>query len=273
MKTLIAGVVALTMGGAALAAPQRVVSMNLCTDLLAMMVSGPDQVVSVTYISHDPRSSPMAEEAAKYGVNHGLAEEIYLLKPDLVIAGEYSTATTTALLKRLGIPVVVFPVENDFEGMRANITAMGELLGRQEKAADLLREFDADLAAITAQGPPSHSAALYYADGFTAREDSLASRIIEAAGFSNIASSAGLTGGGVLPLEALVMAHPDLLIRGKHYGTSRAEDVLSHPALRFLTGHEQPVLADSDWSCGTPHILRAINGINEARQKLEEGGK
>ena len=38
--------------------PQRVVSMNLCTDQLAMMLAGPGQLISVSHLGHDPAVSP-----------------------------------------------------------------------------------------------------------------------------------------------------------------------------------------------------------------------
>mgnify|MGYP006999250795 CR=1 FL=1 len=43
--------------------PARVVSMNLCTDQLAMALAAPGQLISVSYIARDPRASAMAEEA------------------------------------------------------------------------------------------------------------------------------------------------------------------------------------------------------------------
>lgn len=268
---VLAAALVMLVAGAASAAPQRVVSANLCTDQLAMLLAGPEQLISITYLSQDPLSSPMADDALGYGVNHGLAEEVYLLEPDLVLVGEYSTLSLTALLQRLEVPVEVFPVAQDFEGMRDNITRMGEVLGRQGKAKEIIRDFDAALAAISGPEPVRHSAAIYYADGFTAASDSLASRIIEAAGFENLVDRIGLTDGGILPLEALVLASPDLLVRGRHFGgTSRAEQVTEHPALRFLPDGDQPVLVDRDWSCGTPHILQAITRLTAARHKLEE---
>ena len=44
-------------------APGRVVSMNLCTGQLAMMLAAPGQLHSGTYLAIDPRASAMAEEA------------------------------------------------------------------------------------------------------------------------------------------------------------------------------------------------------------------
>src|SRR5690606_31042246 len=66
-------------------APQRVVSMNLCTDQIAMLLAAEGQLISVSDLAADPRMSSMADKAAAYHENHGRAEEIYLMRPDLVI--------------------------------------------------------------------------------------------------------------------------------------------------------------------------------------------
>src|SRR6056300_563463 len=58
--------------------PLRVVSMNLCTDQLAMMLADEGQLISVSDIATDPNMSPMAEAARAYPINHGQAEEIFL---------------------------------------------------------------------------------------------------------------------------------------------------------------------------------------------------
>ena len=51
-------------------------------------------------------------------------------------------------------------------------------------------------------------------------------------GFSNIGAEAGLTGGGILPLERLVMAAPRMIVTSSPYpGASRSEEILVHPAL------------------------------------------
>jgi iron complex transport system substrate-binding protein len=39
--------------------PRRVVSMNLCTDQLAMLVAAPGQLLSVSRIARDPRVSAL----------------------------------------------------------------------------------------------------------------------------------------------------------------------------------------------------------------------
>jgi len=54
-------------------APLRVVSMNLCTDQLAMMLADKGQLISVSAITTDPNMSSMAEAARAYPINHAQA--------------------------------------------------------------------------------------------------------------------------------------------------------------------------------------------------------
>lgn len=272
---LVAFGLAVSAGGAAsdeapaVGAPKRVVSINLCTDQLAMMLAAPGQLVSVSHLAREPLSSAMAEEAVQYPENHGLAEEIALLRPDLVLAGRYNAVATTALLRRLGIPVAIFDSETSFDGIRSNIRKMGATLGRQAEAEALITGFDSDLAALGPAPADPVRAALYYANGYTSGDATLAAEILSAAGLTNIAGELGLSGGGVVALEQLVLADPDLLIRGQRYtASSRAEEILDHPALAALENRTTSgAMADRDWVCGTPHVMKAILKLRQDRDR------
>lgn len=270
-RLTLAGCLALGLGLPAEAAPpERVVSMNLCTDQLAMLLAAPGQLLSVSYIAQDPQSSAMPKEAARYVTNHGLAEEIVRMKPDLVLAGTYSTPATVAMLRRLNVPVVTFDPDSDFDSLRANMRKMGEVLGREPEAEAMVTAFDRDLLRLTEAPTTRPRAALYYANGYTSGDHSLAGHIMDAAGLTNIAAEAGLSGGGLLSLEQLVVANPDLLIRGTRFsGSSRSEDILDHPALSEIAMNAgQTSFAGQDWVCGTPHVLRAIAKLRDARLAL-----
>ncbi|MDB6452895.1 ABC transporter substrate-binding protein [Falsirhodobacter sp. 20TX0035] len=250
----------LALPAAAGDAPARVVSMNLCTDQLALMLAAPGQLVSVSALSQDPRASVMAAEAQALPPNHGLAEEIFLLRPDLVLAGRFSSPATLDMLRRLGLRVETFDPESTLDDIRANLRRMGEVLGRD--ATRTIAQFDADLAALPPPATPRPRAASYGANSYAEGPDSLAGQIIAAAGFTNIAAERGLSFGGTLPLEVLMLASPDLILRGAPYpGASRAEAVLDHPGLRHLAPQHR---TDRDWVCGTPRILHAITDLQKA---------
>jgi iron complex transport system substrate-binding protein len=133
--------------------PARVVSINLCTDQLAMMLAAPGQLVSVSDLAADPHSSAMAREARAFPANHGRAEEVYLLRPDLVLAGAYSDPATVAMLRRVGLRVVQFDTARSLADTRDRIAQMARLLGREAAGAALIEDFDARLAAQPRRPP------------------------------------------------------------------------------------------------------------------------
>ncbi|MBY8978275.1 ABC transporter substrate-binding protein [Rhodobacteraceae bacterium NNCM2] len=244
--------------------------MNLCTDQLAMLVAEDGQLVSISYLAQDPRSSAMAAEATAFTVNHGLAEEIFLLDPDLVIAGTYSTRTTVSLLRKLGIKVVEFEPASSLDDIRARIRQMGDALDRKDEAAQISAQFDADLAVEQFGEDARPRAATYYANNYTSGNGTLADSILEAAGLANIADELGLEGGSRLPLERLVMAAPALIVSGQNYDTpAMAQEVLQHPALKALRSEAGSApIADSDWVCGTPMVMAAIRRLRSARDRV-----
>ena len=251
-------------------APARVVSMNLCTDQLAMMLAPPGQLVSVSNLASDPLSSSMVVEAAAYPPNRGGAEQIFLLKPDLVLTGTYNSLASVALLRSLDITVVQVPPITSLAEVPQQILVVGQALGREEAAQVLVDDFNAGLAALAYDGPKA-TAAMYYANGYTSGAGTLADDVLSHVGFHNMGGESGLTGGGTLPLERLIMAAPQLVVTATPYpAASRAEEVLSHPALVELRARSGFVATtDADWVCGTPYILRAIAQMKNAREALE----
>lgn len=251
-------------------APKRVVSMNLCTDQLAMLVAGDGQLLSVSYLASDPRSSAMVAEAAQFHRNHGLAEEIYLLQPDLVIAGRFSTRATVEMLRRLGIPVAVFDPAYAMQDVQDRLTQMGEVLHQQGRAADLIADFDAQLSHYRTEMASGPRAALYYANGYTSGDKTLAGQILTRAGLTNIAAEEGFSAGGIIPLEVLAMAQPDTVITSTPYpGASRSEEVKRHPVIEALRrARPEASMTDRDWICGTPFVLRAIDDMVALRREM-----
>ena len=271
VATRLAFAVILCWAGLASAeAPRRVVSMNLCTDQLTMLLAGPGQLHSVSDISLDPRMSAMTEEARGYVINQGLAEEIYLMQPDLVLAGNFTTRASVAMLRRLGVEVVEFEQARSLPEIRSNILRMGEVLHRQSAAREMVARFDARLAALQQDSGDRPDAMLYYASGYTSPAGTLSDQILQAAGFDNAAVKAGLGTQMKIQLETLAMLDPDIVITSQPYpGASRSEAIMQHPVVEALRA-ELPfaTVTDSDWVCGTPHVLRAIESLAETRHRL-----
>jgi iron complex transport system substrate-binding protein len=246
--------------------PARVVSINLCTDQLAMLLAQPGQLVAVGTVASDPVASAFWREAAGYPAVPPAAEAVQRFAPDLVLAGAYDPPATLDLLRRLGVRVETFGIDASFADIRASVTRMGALLGAEERAAALLAEMDAELARPVPPGPRPR-AALYYSNGFTSGTGTLEHEVLAAAGYANVAAELGLQGLGHLPLERLVLAAPDLLVTGQDYpSASLAGQILRHPALRAL-GAERAQVPDSLWVCGTPLVARAVSALRALRAR------
>jgi len=254
--------VSLAIGGTAVQAgpPERVVSINLCTDQLAMLLALPGQLISVSHIAADPLVSVMADEAARYRLNHGQAEEVHALAPDLVLAGPYTSRYTVGLLRRLGVEVRELPVAERLADIPETLALMGAWLGNSAGAEALAEEFRTGLGALAPDHTERPRAVLHYANNYTSGSQTLAHQILTFAGFANIAEEAGLSGGGTLPMEQLIMLMPDVVISGQRYpGLTRAESVIDHPAMDALRGrHAGAAVTDAEWVCGTPAVLSAI---------------
>lgn len=247
--------------------PARVVSMNLCTDQLAMLIAAPGQLVSISAIARQPQSSAMVDEAMHFPINQGQAEEIFLLKPDLVLAGTYTTRATVGLLKELGIPVAQFAPETSFDGVRESMRRMGELLGREERAAELISEFDTGLKRLQNLPKSGKVAALYYANSYTSGSGTLAHAAIDAAGLENLAARLGIQGTATIPLETLVLAMPDVVVAGDRDYTAPAlaQQNFSHPAFQALIQKSgEASMPVRNTVCGGPFTLAAVRMLRTA---------
>lgn len=246
-------------------APQRVVSINLCTDQMAMLMAAPGQLKSVSFLAAEEGTSVMVEEAAHYKPNSGQAEEIFLMQPDLVLAGTYTAKATVALLRELGFRVEQFTPAESFEDVRENLTRLGRLLHREKRAAELVAELDRGLAELAAHRPPAKTVAIYYANSYTSGSGTLADAIVKAAGLANLGDALGFQGMTRLPLELLVSANPDIILEGdsQYSAPALAKANFSHPAFRALS-HRAVAIPDKYTICGAPFTLEASRMLQRA---------
>lgn len=253
------------------ALPKRIVSLNLCTDQLVMMLAGPERIAAVSHLALDPQLSVLAADAKRLPITYGQAEEVFLLKPDLVVAGAFHLNATVDILQRLGIKVEEFGSANSFAEIRDNVRRMGRLLGAEEKAEALIAEFDARLDRVEKERTARPAlAALYYANSYTSGADTLAAEVVERAGFNNLGSQLGLKGTSELPLEMLIMRRPDLVITGLAYeAPALAQEVFEHPALAYLERRSKnTAVPENLWICGTPYTARAVEALADVRHSL-----
>jgi iron complex transport system substrate-binding protein len=248
-----------------LAAPQRIASLNLCTDLLLLELVSRERIVSLTYWAADPDLSRRADRVGDIPLNHSLAEEIVPTEPDLVLAGQFSDMQVVNLLRRLGYRVEVVQVPLTLAGMREHLLEFGELVGEPQGAEELADAIDGRLAAVAAHGGGTKPlAAVYGPQGVSPGRDTLMNDLLQLAGYRNLAAELGIVSYGTLSLEALVMADPDVLVLDD---LTQNRDSVAHQALRH------PALASqfaADEVISLPPNLTACVGptVAEAAERL-----
>lgn len=264
-RALAAVLIVAAPSSVAVAKPERIVSLNVCSDQLLMQLVERERIASVTFLAVNPAASALADEAVGLTLNHGLAEEILPLEPDLVLASEFTTRSTVGLLIRLGYPVVQLPVASDIDDVRANIRRVAEAVEEVERGERLLAAFDARLAAAR---PPQLArrpvAALYWGNSYTSGRGALVSSAVEAAGFENLAVKLQLSGTVQLPLEILLIEQPEALVMGRlrDEEPALASEIFRHPALQKAFAELPSIrIPDALVVCGVPAVAEAVERL------------
>ncbi len=251
------------------AKPQRIVSLNLCTDQLVLMLADASNIAAVSYLSHDPANSYMAAAARHVPATRGRVEEILPLEPDLILAGRHTSQGSVAFLKRMGYRVAVLDQPADFAGVRAQIRRVAALLEEAERGGTLISEMDRRLERAGRAAPAERrTAAFYLPNGYTAGAGTPVHSVLAAAGFRNAAAELGATGTVVLPIERLIAADPDVVILSSFGdgGASIAQEMLRHPVFARLTRGGTPVRVPARlWVCPGPMLAEAVELLMEAR--------
>jgi iron complex transport system substrate-binding protein len=256
----------------AMAQPHRVVSLNLCADALVLRLADRADVQSVSWLARDPENSVVAAEAASVPVNHGQAEEVAALQPDLVVVGAFTTRSTVALLRRLGMPILELGVPRDLDGVRAQIRQVATALGQAERGECMIATMDERLAAIRSPASPPLAVVLR-PNGFTAGRGSLVDEILRRAGVRNLAAEQGLENYGEIPLERVALSGGRLLIlnQPENRAPSLGEAMLDHPILSALPELRLVRVPARLWTCGGPEVADAAALIAAAAREAEEG--
>jgi iron complex transport system substrate-binding protein len=215
------------------AVPERVVSLNLCTDQMLVLLA-PEKVAALSPLARDPALSFVAPQAAEHPSVRPSAEAVLRLHPDLVLAAPYGAQAVLALLQQEGIRVLRIDLPQDFAGIRRMTRTLATALSVPQRGEALVASMDATLAALP------HSTGVRYAlvwepRGFTAGPSSLLDAVLHAAGLANVSD------GRRLGLEQLLRHPPDLLVVPPvpDY-PSLATDLLDHASLAGLAHRTIP---------------------------------
>jgi iron complex transport system substrate-binding protein len=246
--------------------------MNVCTDQLLLALADPGQILGLSRFSRDARQGWVGEGARNFPILSGGAEDILVLKPDVVTASQYDKRSTRDLLKANGINLVELPLPRSLGEVREQIREMGQIAGHPERAAAEIERLDVAIAGARQVAAGRHFRVLPLSRrGWVPGRDSFVGAILAEAGLANAAGDLGVDFGGFASLEAIVSVKPDFLVVSD--AGDRAEDdgraFLLHPALeRFYPREKRIVIPERMTECGGVLLADALNALTAELKRV-----
>lgn len=247
--------------------PMRIVSLDYCSDQYVLKLADWDQILAV---SPDAAKdfSYMRDAANGLPTVRPVAEDVLILKPDLIVRSYGGGPNAAAFFERAGIPVLqlgwISSLDADDGGsIPSVIQQVAEGLGQADRGEALVAEFRERLNAIQAR--QGDQTALYMSQGgATTGPGSLIHEMLTAAGLENFQEAPGWHS---LPLERLAYEQPDV-IAAAFFGTqahgSDAWTPANHPIAKEQLASNKVVPLHGAWtSCGGWYILDAIEALTQ----------
>jgi iron complex transport system substrate-binding protein len=248
--------------------PQRIVSLNLCADQYLIALADRSQIAALTSVSRDPALSPVVAAARTYPVTAGHAEEVYSLRPDLVIAGPYQNRETRGLLDARGLRIVDLPSAESYAHIVAQVRRVAALVGHPARGEALVGRMDAALARL-----PRDSSGLVAADyqrrGYLTGTGTLTDELMRRVGLVNLATRLNRPALSRLSIEELVAARPDfLLVEGSDAIEDQGTELLHHPV---LAGIHRLRVPQASMACGGPSFIAAAASLARQLRAVRSG--
>ena len=242
----------------------RIVSLNPCSDAILAEVA-PAKLVAVSHYSHDPSAGSMpVDTARRWPATGGSVEDILAAEADMVVASSFLPPATRAALDDLGIPVVTLGMSNSVEENLAQVRELSAAVGEAEAGEALVARIETALAkAAPPAGRADTATILWQPGGIVPGEGALVVDLMRRVGLAPAAATEGLGQGDRLPLEAVLIDPPELLLHAGPHGDEQSR-TLHHPALRKLATRR----AEFDpqlYFCGGPSLIRAAERLARIR--------
>ena len=234
------------------ATPKRVVSLNLCTDELLLVLGSPKQIASVTHLSHQLQETRLASSARRYPANVGSLLGILRFKPDLILTMGGGARDRQAIAGRLGIPIVDLPYPQHLADVQRNLAVVGKALGRPAAAAFVNARIDG----LRRSAPHSAADTLWMGGGGrTVAATGLAADWMRLAGMRQ-----RRVRGDRITLEQLLVRPPHILLRSAYRQGQFASEQrwLTHPLARRVRAGRTLATDGRAWTCMGPMLVPEI---------------
>ncbi len=242
----------------------RVMSTNLCADMLLLGLADDSQITSLSHQSQDPQRSSLAVLASRFPANHASAEEIIMQQPDIVLASRrWQSLHRSDLFERFNISVVNVPFPKDWPGMFSSLRQIGELIGRSEQAERIIGQTQQRLDRIH-PAIPDRRVLYLRGNGGTAATGTYIDALLQGLNAINQATVYGLEGWSHVSLESILLAPPDaFLVSQTQRDVSPGRGGLyRHPLLRqSIASRPVLTLSNLDSGCSNWRQIETVEGL------------
>jgi iron complex transport system substrate-binding protein len=248
-----------------------IVSLNPCADAMLVELVPPARIGALSHYSRDPAATSIGIEVARrFRTNNGTAEEIVALRPDIVIADSFTSASTREAFARAGIRTFYLGWASTIEESKAQVRDLAAVVDATPAGEAMVSRIDRTVAAAHTDAP-SVSALLWIGGNTVSGGGTLLDEMMVKAGFSDHAAHYGLQHTGYLPIEHVVADPPRVMLvpdsAGRDAG-SRAAQMRGWALARSGAKVHQARFPRSLANCGGPVIARAVTRLAEVRREV-----
>lgn len=246
--------------------PMRIVSLDYCADQYVLRFVDPERILAV---SPEAGASYSYMRAAAEGLPQvrPTAEDVLVLRPDLIVRSYGGGPQAAAFFERAGIEVLDVGWAGDIEAVMANVERMASALGAAEAGRAVSADMRARLDALEA-GASGESVLYMTPGGATTGPGSLVHDMLELAGLQNFVAEPGWH---ALPLERLAYEQPAHVAAARFHSPGQGPGRWSparHPLARAQLERDDAIDLDGAWTaCGGWFLIEAVEALAEGAGK------
>ena len=204
------------------AKPMRIASVVLGVDENLLALVDPSRIVALTEIAKDPYVSNVANRVpAQKKLIRDKWQDVVDARPDLVLAAIYTPTLADPLIARK-LPVYQFTEFSSVDALLKNFEILGQLVGEEKKAQEILAADRAVLTNAATKKPAAPRRAVYFSEGFIFGRGTVPSEVLTLAGLVAAAAASGQNKTAKATPELIARLNPDAIFYGED--SKAAED-------------------------------------------------
>lgn len=239
---------------------RRLVSLNLCTDELVLLLAEPEQIGSLSHLAAQSAESPLAEQAAPYPGNDGTLADVVAVRPDLVLTMGGS-GDKMRIADRLGIRLIDVPFPETIDDVITSIRTVASALGQEGRGEALIARIEA-----LRRSAPEHAVDAMWigTGGRTIGAQGLGAQWMALAGYRQ--RDLGET---QVRLEQMLVHPPAVLLRSDYRDGqySRGQTWLEHPLARARAASRDVATDGRLWLCAGPLMAGEVERLRRERMR------